>query len=220
MRVVAATLILALVVPVPALASELAGPRDVVRAGVERLVGLVDAPKSAHAGDTRAISEAEASLFDLEEMARRTLSRHWSARDAGERSEAVSLVGRLLGNSFVRRIALGAHPAEYQQVVDGDYATVLSREPGRPAREAVEYRLYRKDGRWRVYDVVADGFSFVALYRAEFDRLMRSASFRGLFETLRRSLDSARVEPPPGEAKRSAALILLPAFLEQASRRR
>ncbi len=76
MRLATAALILVLTAPLPALATEAAGPRDVVRAGVERLVGLVDGGRTAWAPDAKAVTDAETSLFDLEEMARRTLSRH------------------------------------------------------------------------------------------------------------------------------------------------
>lgn len=35
----------------------------------------------------------------------------------------------------------------------------------------LEFRMYQSDGRWRVYDVVADGQSAAAYYRVQFQRL-------------------------------------------------
>ena len=37
----------------------------------------------------------------------------------------------------------------------------------------------QRDGRWRVYDVLMDGVSFVATYRSEFERIIRESEFRG-----------------------------------------
>lgn len=227
MHTIAALLVLVLVSPPPALGAELGTPRDVVRAGVDRLVGLLEAARTRRADRgaeapaelRRVFGEAATSLFDLDEMARRTLSQHWGARNAGERSEAAALVGRLLERSILRRIQVQSlDAASYHQVVDGEFATVLARLPGRPSDEGVEYRLYRKDGRWRVYDVVTRGFSFVAYYRGEFGRLMRSTSVRRLFEQVRQSLDVTGAESGPSQ--KDVAALLLPAFLEQASRRR
>ena len=50
------------------------------------------------------IRKAAASLFDFEEMARRTLTRHWAARAPQERAEFVRLFTDLLERSYIGRI--------------------------------------------------------------------------------------------------------------------
>lgn len=42
------------------------------------------------------------------------------------------------------------------------------------------------DGRWRVYDVLIDGVSFVASYRRQLDAIIRKESCRALADRLRR----------------------------------
>jgi phospholipid transport system substrate-binding protein len=50
---------------------------------------------------------------------------------------------------------------------------------------AVEYRLHVRNGRWKVYDVLIDGVSFVSTYRGEFNRVITASSYNGLVDALR-----------------------------------
>src|SRR5437660_2613495 len=56
----------------------------------------------------------------------------------------------------------------------------------RPAEIAVDYRLLLRDGRWRAYDVLVDGVSFVATFRRAFGRIIQQSSYAGLVDKLRR----------------------------------
>ena len=62
-------------------------------------------------------------------------------------------------------------------------STVLE---AKEARIPVEYKLYRKDGRWLVYDIVTDGLSLLENYRSQFNRLIKRKGFDGLMDTLER----------------------------------
>jgi phospholipid transport system substrate-binding protein len=83
--------------------------------------------------------------------------------------------------------------------IDGDTATVRSKVVTRWGTEIpLDYRLHVRDGRWRIYDVVADGVSFVASYRAQFDRVIRAESYNALRDRLqKRTLDTATAERRP-----------------------
>ncbi len=48
----------------------------------------------------------------------------------------------------------------------------------------VDYRMYRADGRWRVYDVSIDGVSFASTYRSSFDAEVRQGGIDGLITRL------------------------------------
>jgi len=52
----------------------------------------------------------------------------------------------------------------------------------------LEYRLHVRDGRWRVYDVLIDGVSFVSTYRSQFDRIITAESYGALVDKLRRKV--------------------------------
>jgi phospholipid transport system substrate-binding protein len=57
---------------------------------------------------------------------------------------------------------------------------------GGGAEIPVQYRLHRRDGRWRVYDVLIDHVSFIATYRRQFDGIIRRESYAALADRLRR----------------------------------
>jgi len=50
----------------------------------------------------------------------------------------------------------------------------------------IDYRLYRKNGQWKVYDVVVDGVSLVSNYRSTFAEQIRKGGIDGLIEALER----------------------------------
>ena len=48
----------------------------------------------------------------------------------------------------------------------------------------LDYRLHVLNGRWRIYDVVVQGVSFIASYRTQFDRVIRTESYGALRDRL------------------------------------
>lgn len=174
-------------------------PREIVQAAVTRVVMLLEEAQKPplEAGGRPASMEqvrAElrrlaADLFDLEEVARRALSRHWAGRTRAEQKEFVGLFTDLLERSYVGRIEQysGERILYTGEVVDGPYAVVRSRIVTRRRTEmALDYRLHLVDGRWKVYDVLIDGVSFVSTYRSEFNRIIQSGSWDDLMERLRK----------------------------------
>jgi phospholipid transport system substrate-binding protein len=179
-----------------AAAAPASAPREVVQSAVTRVLGVLQDTATGVGDPQRAVAERRRlelhriarELFDFDDMARRTLSQHWSARSPEERDEFVSLFADLLARSYVGRIEVYAaeritYPAE---LVDGAYAVVKSRVALRRHGEiALDYRLHRREGRWRVYDVVVEGVSFVSNYRSEFNRIIQASSYAALVDRMR-----------------------------------
>jgi phospholipid transport system substrate-binding protein len=183
--------------------SPAASPREVVQVAVERVVSMLEngepgrdrgervEQRLPHDGRTRTeIRRIALDLFDFDDMAQRTLSRHWKGRTRAEQAEFVTLFTDLLERSYVGRIEgyAGEKINYIGETVDGSFAVVRSRiVPGRGrADTAVDYRLHRRDGRWKVYDVLVDGVSFVSTYRGQFNRMISGSSYGALVEALRR----------------------------------
>src|SRR5262249_58876493 len=82
-------------------------PREVVEAGVEQAVGRV-ARTGGGAEDARRrgaeVRRGADGLSDFEEMARRTLGRHWADRSPAERDEFVRLLTGLLARAYLGKI--------------------------------------------------------------------------------------------------------------------
>ncbi|HXH84627.1 MAG TPA: ABC transporter substrate-binding protein [Candidatus Tectomicrobia bacterium] len=180
------------------LAASAPGPRAVVESAVERVISMLEesvdaatdaAARRQTAEDRRTqIRRIASELFDFDEMARRALSRSWAARTPAERDEFVRLFTDVLERAYLGRIEAyaGERIVYLGETVDGAYATVRSRILDRRNVETpVEYRLHRRSGRWRVYDVVIDHASFVARYRSEFGRVLQHEGYEALVERLR-----------------------------------
>jgi phospholipid transport system substrate-binding protein len=164
-----------------------AGPREVVQTAVGRVIAAMQQDPARQQARAE-IRKAAASLFDFQEMARRTLTRHWTGRAPEEQAEFVRLFTDLLEGSYIARIESwsGEKIVYTSEAVDGGFASVRSKIITRRAEVGIEYRLLQRDGRWRVYDVLMDGVSFVATYRSEFERIIQQSSWAGLMDKLRK----------------------------------
>jgi phospholipid transport system substrate-binding protein len=180
-----------------------ASPREVVQTAVTEVVAVLEEtppPAAGRSPQTRAgrwseVRRIAGDLFDFDEMARRTLSRHWAARSPVERAEFVELVTALFERTFLGKVEhFAGQPIAYTgEVVDGRYAVVRSRITTAQSEIALDYRLHRRDDGWKVYDVLVDGVSFVSTYRSQFNRVVQSSSYEALVEALQKRRMEARV---------------------------
>jgi phospholipid transport system substrate-binding protein len=183
-----------------AAAAPATAPRDVVQSAVTRVVAVLEETHPAPGQPTPAtmpgpdrarteIRRIATELFDFEEISRRALSRHWTGRSRAEQVEFIGLFTDLLERSYVGKIeAYSGEKIVYMgDSVDGDYASVRSRIITKRRNDtSLDYKLHRVNGRWKVYDVLIDGVSFVSTYRSEFNRIIQSSSYDELVERLRK----------------------------------
>lgn len=119
-------------------------------------------------------------VFDLEEMSKRTLARHWQARTPAERHEFAQLFFALLDRGYVATIELyrGEKISYLGDAVDWDLATVRTKILTKRGVEVpVDYRMHRRGDRWLVYDVVIEGVSLVSNYRTQFNQVIQRSSY-------------------------------------------
>ena len=67
------------------------------------------------------------------------------------------------------------------QKIEGEKAEVETFVKTRSADIPLRYKLFRKAGRWLVYDVVIEEVSLVRNYRSTYDEIVRKEGFSGLF---------------------------------------
>ncbi len=147
-----------------------------------------------------------AEVAAVNEAAAVALGREWQARTPVEREEFVALFAELLERAYVGRLAgrgsvsNGVRIAYLGESVAGDEATVQTSLDARDGGKAlVEYRMVRRQGRWRVRDLVLDGVSTIENYRAQFRRILRQVSYQELVGKVKAKLGDesiifARVE--------------------------
>jgi phospholipid transport system substrate-binding protein len=155
----------------------------------------------SESGQRRAEIRRVADGFDFNEMARLTLSRHWSARPPREQEEFVRLFTELLERSYLSTIEnyAGERVTFLGESINGSYAQVRSRiTTDRKVEISIDYRLIEKGDRWAVYDVVLDSVSLVSNYRSQFNSIIRTSSFGDLLTRLRNRQIEAHVIPRIG----------------------
>ena len=131
-------------------------------------------------------------LFDFDEMAMRSLGANWRRLNPQQRKEFVSTFTALLEKTYADQIDLynGQQVVYTGESLDGNYAQVDSRIIDKNNQTySVVYRLHRVDGRWRIYDVVAENISLVNNYRAQFNRVIARSSFEELLQTMKQQLN-------------------------------
>ena len=167
-------------------------PTDQLKASVGGVIRIVQDPElkqESRADERRAAIRKEAeALFDFTETAKRALGRHWQTLNDGQQREFVSLFTDLLERSYISRIEQysGERIVYVGDSTEGESATVKTRFLTKQGTEIpVDYRLLRRDDRWLVYDVFVEGVSLMANYRAQFDRIMRTASYQELARKMR-----------------------------------
>lgn len=186
-----------------------AAPTEQLRESVNRVLKVLEDPDLRTERRTRerraALRTIAGDAFDLEEMTKRALARHWQARSPAEREEFRRLFLSLLERAYVSRIELyqGERISYVGESVEGDQATVRTRILTRQGTDIpVDYRMHRRGDRWRVYDVGVEGISLVANYRAQFDKIIRTSSYQELVAKMR----AKETERPGGaNTKRTAA---------------
>lgn len=187
--VVAGTLVLVLLGHRNAIAGV---PSDQLRDAINQVLRVLDDPdlrKETKARERRlAIRTIANGVFDFEEMTKRALARHWQARTPEERQEIIGLFGDLLERAYISKIELyrGETVRYGGESVEDDQTTVRTKILTKQGTEVpVDYRMHRRDDRWLIYDVLIEGISLVANYRAQFDKIIQTSSYRALVTRLK-----------------------------------
>jgi phospholipid transport system substrate-binding protein len=185
-------------------------PTDQLREGVDRVVVILHDP--ALAGERRtnqrraAIGQVAGEIFDFGDMAKRSLGLHWEKRTPAERAEFARLFTELIQRSYIAKVdqqGSAAGVTFLSDTVDEDYAVVKTTIPlSNGTTMPLDYRMHRAGGHWRVYDLSMDGVSLLANYRAQFNKIIRTASFEELVAKLRANqaeLSAPSASPASGQ---------------------
>ena len=132
--------------------------------------------------------------FDSQEIAKRCLSIHWNELNETQQKEFVHLFIELVKHSYQDTLERHVKDAQFsfdQERIEGDSAEVETRILSSSAEEktlSLNYRLHRTEGKWLIYDIVAENISLVQNYRNQFSRILKDSSYDGLVQILRKKI--------------------------------
>ncbi len=125
--------------------------------------------------------------FDYREMGKRALGKHWRQFSEADREEFVRLFQHFLSKTYAGSIDdySGEQVQYLKERRKGDFAEVQTAVTLDKSTVSVSYRLLKRSGTWKVYDVIMDGISLVKNFRGQFGRIVEAESAKGLLEKLR-----------------------------------
>ena len=167
-------------------------PTDQLRTSVDKVIRILEDPRAKSGGKMKerraAIREEADNIFDFRETAKRALGVHWPRLGEGDQEEFVSLFSDLLERAYISKIERysGEKITYAGEVMDGDLVTVKTRFAMKQGTEVpIDYRMLRRGDRWLAYDVIIEGVSLVANYRAQFAKTIQTASYAELVTKLK-----------------------------------
>lgn len=143
--------------------------------------------------------------FDIRELSRLALSKHWAERTPQEQDYFVDLMTRLLERKAIFSKEQGQKKAikkkskeVYQIVYNGDKTTnpektqalVIStvHVPTENLKIGLNYKVKQMQGGWKIYDVIVDGASLLDNYKYQFDRIIDKDGYPALVHRMESKL--------------------------------
>lgn len=135
------------------------------------------------------------AAFDFRELSRLALGEHWEKRSPAERDHFAATFSSIIREqnfaSFSRYYREGEIRYESAEV-QGDAAVVQALAPVRREQIAIEYKLHRVEGLWRIYDLVIDGVSTAEGNRRRYARYIEKNGYDKLIVQLDKQLARLR----------------------------
>ncbi len=177
------------------LQSYAATPMETVKAGVNKMLDTLGDPAfKAKARDEQIaqLGEIIETVFDFNELSKRTLGREWRKMNAEQRKEFVQLFQELLQGVYADRLLAYSDQKvlfEKETMLKKGRAEVQSYLQTSDGKKIpLFYRLTDKSGSWKVYDVIIEGVSMVKNYRTQFRQIIAKESPEKLLEILRKKV--------------------------------
>lgn len=165
-------------------------PDALVKSTVDEVLGVIKTTK-----DNRALNEVVEKKvlphFDFQAMTRLAVGRHWREATPAQQKSLENAFRSLLVTTYTTALTQSTSP---QQSVDvrpvavkpaDDDVTVRTfvKDAGRKPI-AIDYRMAKATGGWKVYDVVVENLSLVTNYRGSFNTEIGKSGIDGLIKVL------------------------------------
>jgi phospholipid transport system substrate-binding protein len=144
--------------------------------------------------------------FDIRELSKLSLSKHWSKRTPAEQDEFVTLLTNLLEEkalfskeqSAAKSKSGGKYYVKYtgHKFLNKDRTKAYVRTkvvvPSENIDITLNYKLKKKGGEWKIYDVIVDEASLVDNYRYQFNKIIVQKGYQDLVDRMSRKLSQIR----------------------------
>ena len=150
-----------------------------------------EANKEAKQKKIEAIAD---EMFDYVALSRLTLGRNWRKFDSSQKKEFIQLYRSILEKAYMDRIL-----SYTDEKVTFDKETMLSDKKAEVQTHIITksteipifYRVYLKNDKWKVYDVIIEGISLIKNYRTQFRDILANNPPEEVLKILRKKIEEA-----------------------------
>ncbi len=173
-------------------------PLDTVERHVNEVLKVLRDPalqgEANKAAKQERIEAVADEMFDYIALSRLTLGRNWREFNEDQKKEFIKLYRSILEKAYMDRIL-----SYTDEKVIFDKETMLSEKKAevqthiltKSAEIPIFYRVYLKDGKWKVYDVIIEGISLIKNYRTQFRDILANNPPEEVLKILRKKTDQA-----------------------------
>jgi len=181
---------------------------------IQELDGMLD---DFHIGNLTPEQEAENrqlkkkiihGTFDIRELSRLSLAKHWAEISKEEQDHFVTLLTDLLEEKALfskEQLAAKSKTAKkYRVIYKGHKFSDAKKErsfvitkvivPAENIDITLNYKLKRQDGDWKIFDVIVDNASLVDNYRYQFDSIIKKHGYSDLVRRMTNKLDEIKAK--------------------------
>jgi len=170
-------------------------PLTTVEAAVNRVLNVLRDPqlKSPAAKEIKKekLRVIYKDMFDEIEFSRRTLARNWNKFTPAQRAEFVNLFEQVLEKAYIDKILAYSNEKVnfYKETIISENQAEIQSRIITPSKEIpINYRMIRKGGKWKAYDVVVENVSLVQNYRTQFNDILAGNTPEHLLDILRKKV--------------------------------
>ena len=168
-------------------------PTDFVKKKSERLFEVVNEPVGP--ARTKALKKEVRALVNYEELAKRALGEHWTARTDAEKKEFIGLLERLVELNYANRFKTSSKERQYTVKYVGEkvrestgQSIVKTQVTYGEEVFTLDYKLLLRDGDLTIYDAVFDDISLEETYRESYVPIIKKEGWNSLLKRMKDKL--------------------------------
>ncbi len=175
-------------------------PEDMLRTAVNEVLAVAYDGQAAASPLAQRVRPLLEKNFNFEAITRRAIGPGWRQFSPEQQARTVSLFTDVVIRTYADRFEVGDRPGI-------SYAKSVIPNPSKPAlrelpttidyagkKYAVLYRVEQTGESWRIYDVIIEGVSMIANWRAQLDPIYQRSGAPGVIAALEKNLSQTSVQ--------------------------
>jgi len=176
-----------------------AEPLDILKNSINNVLDILEGPlykdSTKKELQRKKIRAEIRDVFDFNEIAKRSLARHWKKFTSKQQAEFTELFSEFLEKLYINKIQ-GYSNEEVlylgENMTTKPKATVKTQIVTETGEIPIDYRMIMKKEGWKVYDISIEGVSLVKNYRAQFRKILMKESPDALIKRLEKKVRESK----------------------------